>query len=135
MNPSLTTRLKENLQFIDDRKKFLFCEDSLGWDLIWVDESGNQHRLISFTDLNPISINPDPKREFSNSLGRIVWEAFGDRILLESNIQKNGELKYHIHLLNKHNQCSFGIDLHSTTELSAQIEAVCIRIEQEREKP
>lgn len=130
MNNELTTRLKNNLEWLAEKMPEKFSNIQRLY--FRLNEKDEDARLILYG--KDIIILPDPKREFSNSLGRIVWEAFGDRILLESNIQKNGELKYHIHLLNKHNQCSFGIDLHSTTELSAQIESVCIRIEQERKK-
>jgi hypothetical protein len=77
-----------------------------------------------------ITIYPDDKKQFSTSIGRIFWEAWGELLcitrisskefLWDTDSWKTEQDKY--------------IPLESTEELSAMLEALNLRIEQEREK-
>lgn len=74
-------------------------------------------------------VNEDPQQEFSNSVGRIAWEAFGKRIFLEYNFVP---IRYDSPIVEREIEFRYdGKMLASKTELSAQLEALNILIEQE----
>jgi hypothetical protein len=86
--------------------------------------------LIQFINGNSIFVQPDDKFEFSNSIGRIFWEAWKDRIEIWR--QYVDEIGYCYTV--SFEKGDKAIILDSTEELSAQLEALCLRIEQERSK-
>ena len=71
MEAQLIQRLKENLEWLAGKmpEKFYYALDC------FVDEKSREV-LVSFDDQYG-GVFSDPQREFSNSLGRIVWVAFG----------------------------------------------------------
>jgi hypothetical protein len=82
-------------------------------------------------------VNQDNQQQFSNSIGRIFWEAWGERLILVFYcgswhwiFDRSGkEMSGYVSEIMKLSK-----QLQSTEELSAMLESLNLRIEQERGK-
>lgn len=143
IQPELIQRTKSNLQWLAEKMPDKF-EIMLSYD-----ESDIKFGLIDNTKVydivienEDIDIQEDYKKEFSNTIGRIMFEAFGERPFVCPTFQWTVE-KDKLKILSRHLEIRIFEPNYETfssykskydTELSAQLEALNIRIEQERNK-
>jgi hypothetical protein len=126
----LITRTKTNLEWLAEKypEKFtiyLYENTSrlLVSEFMLNIPNGYRRGLLAFKRDGTLLVSHDPQQQFSNSIGRIFWEAWDERLILESyTIMDENDFCY---IFN-------GLDVESTEELSAQLESLNLRIEQER---
>jgi hypothetical protein len=97
--------------------------------------NGYRRGLLAFKRDGTLLVFYDPVQQFSNAIGRIFWEAWEEKLIVlkynadwhyipdRSSLPRDYPKEYELHT-----------PLQSTEELSAQLEALNLRIEQERGK-
>lgn len=123
ISQELIQRTKVNLQKLAEKMQGKFTASLEGGALFFSDDIGNL--LMWIKDAGNYKIEIDPLHQFSNSIGRIYYEAFGEEMLiaLDEDVVEKEYLFF-----DRKKRC--WVNIGSTEELSAQLEALNIRIEQ-----
>lgn len=133
MDKQLIERLKTNLVYLAEKMPEKF--ELVGGSILYYRASDCSHPVVW---MYPDTFMLDPQKEYSNSIGRIFKEAWKER--LQTRLVAYGDTRikmiWHSDIIDiESNELIVEYErLESTTELSAQIESLCIRCEQFRER-
>lgn len=137
IKPELITRLKSCLQYLAESQgeKFEIIVIDDIWDFRLLEKSETEilRKPIITYERYDFDIRPDPFKVFSNSLYRIVWEATNGEMM--HIYPDTGDGVKEVHFRNQNTKHAWiWYNYTETEQLSAEIEATCIRIEELRNK-
>ena len=142
IQPTLIERLKENLEWLAKEMKWFYAgtdSDDGNFYFRWYGRkdcggmSVAKHLMVIILKNNEdVIVYWDGKRQFSNSLYRIIYEATQEEMQVS---RKHGGIDLFDAIFIKEKRFfNAPLLLQSSNPLSAEIESVCLRIEQMRKE-